>query len=218
MLLSESQFVSRRRLLSALALAWAVPSAFAEELLRTPRQTAGPFYPDHLPLDTDNDLLIIDDAITPAVGEITWLSGRIRNASGSALVGALVEIWQVDSNGVYLHSGSANGRRRDSNFQGYGLFVTGQSGEYQFRTVKPVPYSSRAPHVHFAITPRGGSKFVTQCFVAGAPDNDRDFLLTRISDPRARASLVVPFAPKPGSSSGELQAKFDVVVGQTPAG
>ena len=51
--------------------------AFAEELTRTPTANEGPFYPTKLPLDTDNDLLIINDAITPAVGEITHLTGRI---------------------------------------------------------------------------------------------------------------------------------------------
>src|SRR6266508_3733472 len=59
--------------------------AFAEELMRTPRQTEGPFYPDHLPLDTDNDLLIVNDSITPAVGEITHLSGRLLDARGEPI-------------------------------------------------------------------------------------------------------------------------------------
>jgi protocatechuate 3,4-dioxygenase, beta subunit len=203
----------------ALSAAWlAVPGAFAEELVRTPRMTEGPFYPDRLPLDTDNDLIRINDAVTPAVGEITRLTGRILGPDGTPLAGALVEIWQVDRNGVYLHSGSDNSGRRDRNFQGYGRFETASSGEYLFRTIKPVTYSGRAPHVHFAVTPRGGDKFITQCFVAGAPQNDGDFLLRRITDSRARAALIVPWAPVSGSSTGELQAKFDVVLGRTPAG
>ncbi len=107
----------------------AVPGAFAEELLRTPRQTEGPFYPDKLPLDTDNDLLIVNDAITPAVGEITHLSGRILDAKGEPIRNALVEIWQVDNNGVYLNSRDTHAAR-DKNFQGFGRFLTGSSGEY----------------------------------------------------------------------------------------
>src|SRR5881394_791076 len=82
------------------------PGAFAEELVRTPAQTEGPFYPDHLPLDTDNDLIVINDSITPAVGEITHLSGRLLDSRGEPLRNVLVEIWQVDSNGAYLHSGT----------------------------------------------------------------------------------------------------------------
>src|SRR5881397_572223 len=95
------------------------PGAFAEELTRTPRLTEGPFYPDKLPLDTDNDLLIVNNAITPAVGEVTWVSGRVLDARGEPLRNALVEIWQCDHNGVYLHSGNFGGHgRQDKNFQG----------------------------------------------------------------------------------------------------
>src|SRR5688572_17787919 len=94
--------ISRRGFLAATALAaWSLvspfgsPGAFAEELIRTPRQTEGPFYPDKLPLDTDNDLLILNDNITPAVGEITWLTGRILDSRGEPVRNAVVEIWQV---------------------------------------------------------------------------------------------------------------------------
>src|SRR5918992_508806 len=112
---------SRRRFLNRLALGagaaaaacWFAPGAFAEELTRTPAQTEGPFYPDRLPLDTDNDLLIINDEITPAVGEVTWLSGRILDAKGDPIRNAVVEIWQVDSKGAYLHSGTDNRDKRD---------------------------------------------------------------------------------------------------------
>ena len=124
------------------------PGVFAEELERrppTPRLTEGPFYPDRLPLDTDNDLLVIHDAITPAVGEVTHLGGRILDAYGDPVRNALVEIWQVDHNGAYIHSGSANANQRDANFQGYGRFLTGSRGEYYFRTVKPVTYPGRVP-------------------------------------------------------------------------
>src|SRR5215218_1027184 len=128
---------NRRRFLSNLALGAALfttPGLLANELVRTPAQTEGPFYPDHLPLDTDNDLLIVNDSITPAVGDITWLSGRVLNESGEPVRNATVEIWQVDNNGVYLHTDSDRHARRDSNFQGFGRFVTGSSGEYVFRT------------------------------------------------------------------------------------
>ena len=117
-----------------------MPGAFAAELIRTPKQTEGPFYPDRLPLDTDNDLIIVNDGITPAVGEITHLSGRILDMKGQPIRNALVEIWQVDSKGVYLHKGSDRHDDRDKNFQGFGRFMTGSTGEYYFRTLKPVPY------------------------------------------------------------------------------
>ena len=114
---------SRRRFLSGLGLAsafFAVPGALAGALQLTPPQTEGPFYPDQLPLDTDNDLIVINDALTPASGEITWLNGRILDARGEPIRNALVEIWQADSHGVYLHHGSDNGGKRDGHFQGFG--------------------------------------------------------------------------------------------------
>src|SRR5438034_1460824 len=84
--------------------AFTTPSLFAEELARTPRMTEGPFYPDKLPLDTDNDLIIINDSITPAVGEITHLGGRVLGPGGEPIKDAVVETWQCDANAVYLHT------------------------------------------------------------------------------------------------------------------
>jgi protocatechuate 3,4-dioxygenase beta subunit len=203
--------------LAAGALAFSVRGAFAEELVRTPRQTEGPFYPDKLPLDTDNDLIIINDSITPAVGKITHLSGRILDAKGNPVNNALVEIWQVDGNGVYLHSESNNARKRDKNFQGFGRFLTGSKGEYYFRTVKPVAYPGRTPHIHFKIKRGGKELLVTQCYIKGDPGNKRDGILRSIRDPKARAAVLVDFVPVKGSRIGELAAKFDIVLGITPA-
>src|SRR5262249_31797239 len=105
------------------AAAFFVPGAFAEELARTPRLTEGPFYPPRLPLDTDNDLIILGNSTTPAVGQITHLTGRVLSHSGEPVNNATVEIWQCDGKGVYL----AQGRNRggDPNFQGFGRFTTG---------------------------------------------------------------------------------------------
>ena len=206
----------RRASLVALA-SWTIPGAFAEALMRTPRQTEGPFYPDKLPLDTDNDLLIINDAITPAIGEVTWLSGRVLDEAGEPLRNVTVEIWQVDKNGAYLHSRTGNREKRDANFQGFGRFVTGGTGEYLFRTIKPVPYPGRTPHIHFALKAKGREKFTTQCYIEGEPQNERDGVLRGIADPKARASVIVPFQPLPKSAIGELTARFDIVLGSTPA-
>jgi protocatechuate 3,4-dioxygenase beta subunit len=194
---------------------FSVPGLFAEELALTPRQTEGPFYPDHLPLDTDNDLLIVNDSITPAVGEITHLSGRILDAKGGPIRNALVEIWQVDNNGVYLHSRDTHAAR-DKNFQGFGRFLTGSSGEYYFRTIKPVLYPGRTAHIHFALKMKGREKWTTQCYVKGEPQNERDGILRGIREPKAREAVIVDFTPIPGSRIDELAARFDIVLGFTP--
>jgi protocatechuate 3,4-dioxygenase, beta subunit len=212
---------SRRAFLSTFTLgaaAFTTRGLFAEELTltRTPKQTEGPFYPTKLPLDTDNDLLIINDSITPAVGEITHLSGKILDAKGHPIRNAVVEIWQVDNKGAYLHAQSDNHDKRDVNFQGFGRFLTASTGEYYFRTIKPVPYPGRTPHIHFKIKKAGKELFTTQCYIKGEKGNDKDGILRSIRDEKARDSIIVDFAPVKGSRIGELAAKFDIVLGVTP--
>lgn len=210
---------SRRQFLSRLAVgaaAFSARGAFAEELSLTPPQMEGPFYPDKLPLDTDNDLLIVNDDLTPAVGEITHLTGRILDAKGNPVRNAVVEIWQVDGRGVYLHTGDSGQRPRDTNFQGFGRFLTSSRGEYYFRTLKPVPYPGRTPHIHFAVKSKGRERFTTQCYIKGEPQNERDGIYRSVRDPQARQAITVDFAPLPNSRIGELSANFDIVLGVTP--
>ena len=215
-----AHLLNRRRFLSRMAAGAALfttAGAFAEELTRTPKQTEGPFYPDKLPLDTDNDLLVVNDAITPAVGEVTHLTGRILDAKGDPIRNAVVEIWQCDASGVYLHSRTGgNVEKKDKNFQGFGRFTTGSTGEYYFRTIKPVPYPGRTPHIHVKVKRGGKELLTTQCYIKGHPQNDRDGVLRGVRDPKARASIIVDFAPIKESRIGELAAKFDMVLGFTP--
>ncbi|MFL5328854.1 MAG: intradiol ring-cleavage dioxygenase [Gemmataceae bacterium] len=195
---------------------WTTPGAFAEDLLRTPRQMEGPFYPDKLPLDTDNDLLIVNNSLTPATGEITHLGGKVLDTSGSPLRNVLVEIWQVDAKGVYLNTHDSGRRQRDENFQGYGRFLTGSSGEYYFRTIKPVAYPGRTPHIHFKVRRGNKELLTTQCYVKDLASNDRDGVLRGVRDAKARDSVLIDFTPLKESKTGELNAKFDIVLGVTP--
>jgi protocatechuate 3,4-dioxygenase, beta subunit len=208
--------------LSLSAAALATPGVLAQELdrtlVRTPAQTEGPFYPDRLPLDTDNDLIIVNNSLTPAIGQITHLTGKVLGPTGSPVKDATVEIWQCDANAVYLHTRGGSRERRDANFQGFGRFLTGSTGEYYFRTVKPVPYPGRAPHIHFKVKVRGRPDFTTQCYVRGEQRNARDGIYSRIRDRRAQEAVTVEFAPLPGSRVRELQARFDIVLGFTPEG
>jgi protocatechuate 3,4-dioxygenase beta subunit len=212
---------NRRVFLSTCALgaaAFTARGAFADELTRTPRQTEGPFYPNKLPLDTDNDLLIVNDSLTPAVGEVTHLSGRVVDAKGSPLRNVLVEIWQCDNNGVYLHTADSSRKQRDANFQGLGRFLTGSSGEYYFRTIKPVPYTGRTPHIHFKLRQTGKELLTTQCYIKGYPGNERDFIWRGIRNAQAREAVTIPFEPLKGVKTGELTARFDIVLGLPPEG
>jgi protocatechuate 3,4-dioxygenase, beta subunit len=212
-----ASLLARRRFLAGLGMSFlAGPGLFAEALTLTPKQTEGPFYPDKLPLDTDNDLLVVNDALTPAVGEVTYVSGRILGPDGSPIRNALVEIWQCDSGGAYLHTRTGNADKKDTNFQGFGRFITGSDGRYLFRTIKPVPYPGRTPHIHYAIKMKGREKWTTQCYIKGHPGNEKDGIWRGIRDDKQRESVTVDFAPLSGAKAGELAAAFDVVMGFTP--
>jgi protocatechuate 3,4-dioxygenase beta subunit len=213
---------SRRAFLGALGFgtaAFTTRGLFADELVRTPAQTEGPFYPNKLPLDTDNDLLIINDTITPAVGEVTHLTGRILDANGNPIRNALIEIWQADKSGIYIHTEAPNREKLDRHFQGYGRFLTSSTGEYYFRTIKPVPYPGRTPHIHVRVKKGEKELLTTECYDKDQKErNERDGVFNSIRDPKARETVLVEFAPLPESRIGELAAKFDIVLGMTPEG
>jgi protocatechuate 3,4-dioxygenase beta subunit len=220
-MMTFDSFVTRRDWLRGSlglgAAAFLTPGLFAEELMRTPRLTEGPFYPDRLPLDTDNDLVIVNNSITPAVGEITHLTGRVLGTNGNPLRDLVVEIWQVDNRGVYLHSADSGRRQRDIHFQGFGRATTNNQGEYRFRTIKPVPYPGRTPHIHVKIKRGHRELLTTQLFINGHSQNRRDGIFQAIRDPIARELVLVDFQPIRESRIGELSARFDIVIGRTPA-
>jgi protocatechuate 3,4-dioxygenase beta subunit len=212
----------RRAFLRSLAIgatAFAARGAFAEELAQTPRLTEGPFYPDRLPLDTDNDLIIVNDNLTSAVGEITHLTGRILDSSGSPVRNATIEIWQCDANQVYLHSADSESKKdqRDGNFQGFGRFTTGSTGAYYFRTIKPVPYPGRpAPHIHVKIKKGGRELLTTQMNIAGHPGNEVDGVVRSAGSLFDRELVMVDFKKIPDSKLVEWAANFEIVLGRTP--
>jgi protocatechuate 3,4-dioxygenase beta subunit len=213
---------SRRLFLASTAFGlsmWTVRGAFADELVKTPAQTEGPFYPNRLPLDTDNDLLIINENITPAIGEVTHLTGRILDAKGNPVKNAVVEIWQCDAHGVYLHTADSGQKqdKQDKNFQGFGRFVTGSTGEYYFRTIKPVPYPGRTPHIHYKIKKGGKHLLTTQLYIKGHPGNERDGIWRGVRDEKQRDAITVEFTKIKESKIGEVGAKFDLILGVTPS-
>jgi protocatechuate 3,4-dioxygenase beta subunit len=203
----------RRRMLLG-ALAYAAQPALAQGVVPTPAQTEGPFYPDRLPLDQDNDLTVVAGHRAPAAGKITDLTGHILDVNGRPLRGVVIEIWQVDHNGHYIHTADA-GVDNDADFQGFGRFETGQDGAYRFRTIAPVPYPGRTPHIHVKLRKGGRELLTTQMYMRGHALNERDGILRSIRDPIQRASLQVPFLPS-NERPGELAARFDIVLGITP--
>ena len=213
---SRREFFASSLAVGAVALAGR--NAFAEELTKTPSQTKGPFYPDELPLDTDNDLIVVNDGITPAVGDITHLTGKVMGPDGKSLPGLMVEIWQCDAKGVYLHTADSGQKkdRQDKHFQGFGRCLTARSGGYYFRTIQPVQYPGRTPHIHVAVNRVKKELLVTQLYIAGHAQNEKDFVWLGVKDKKQRDSITVEFAKLKDSKIGELAATFDIILGKTP--
>ncbi|EAQ78679.1 dioxygenase family protein [Blastopirellula marina] len=219
--MNPSTSLSRRRWIAgAFGIAcFSTRGFFADYLMPSPALTEGPFYPDKMPLDQDNDLILIQDSITPAVGEITHLTGRVLSSSGEPIRNATVEIWQCDANAVYLHTADSGRKQsqQDKHFQGFGRFETASTGEYRFRTIKPVPYPGRpAGHIHAKVKVGGREVLTTQIFVAGAEGNARDGVYRSAGDLIDRELVTTDFTPIADSKIGELTASFDFVIGRTP--
>lgn len=198
---------------TAAALVLPRPHTLASEraFVPTPAQTTGPFYPVDWLGDTDNDLVRVAGEAAQAMGQVTHVVGRVLDTSGAPISGARIEIWQCDNNGHYRHPSDRGQTSRDPRFQGRGRTVTAADGSYSFRTIRPVPYPGRTPHIHFAID-APSSQLVTQMYVAGEPLNEKDFLLNRIRDPRQRESVLVHLEPADRLEPGTLVGTFDIVM------
>ena len=205
---------ARRRLAAALVAfpalwaAGAVQAQAAGRLRPTPAQTEGPFYPVQIPRDHDNDLLRNGD-LRAAGGRPGWVEGTLRDVDGRPLADAAVEIWQCDEAGHYHHPG--DGGHADPGFQGFGRTLADSEGRWRFRTMAPVPYPGRTPHIHLKVRSGERELLTTQLYMAGAPGNARDFLWRNLSE-ADRAALTLAFEP---AGNEEWRASFPVVVART---
>jgi protocatechuate 3,4-dioxygenase, beta subunit len=199
-----------RRLLTAgiaatLTAPWFVPLARAADTRRpTPAQTEGPFYPVALPADSDFDLLA-NGPLHYAQGEPVWLTGVVLDTAGRAVRGAVVEIWQCDQGGHYHHPG--DGGHADAAFQGFGRVAVDTQGAYRFRTIRPVAYTGRTPHIHAKVRLAQRELLTTQLYVEGDPGNARDFIWRQLSA-ADRAAVTAPFE----RAADGLRARFEIVV------
>lgn len=215
MLIKTPQLGRRRFVVGGLASAggFILPSGLraqapATQLTPTPPQSSGPYYPTRLPADVDNDLVVLRGSAARAEGAVTHILGRVLGIDGKPIEQAQIEIWQCDVHGRYLHPGS--GGLRDTAFQGFGRAVSGADGSYRFRTIRPVPYAGRTPHIHFAVSIPGRGELVTQMYVAGEPLNERDFLYRNLGDRSGAVTVLLEAAN--GMEQGALAGQFDIVI------
>jgi protocatechuate 3,4-dioxygenase, beta subunit len=212
-------FPDRRHLLATSALA-AIAGAVLTDRARaqhplpvpTPRQTAGPFYPVDWEGDADGDLVRVAGAAAMAQGVVTHLRGRVLDVHGAPMPGAIVEIWQCDAFGRYRHPRDRQDRR-DEGFQGRGRVAAGADGSYAFRTIRPVAYPGRTPHIHAAIAAPGRQPLVTQFYVDGEPLNERDGLFNALRDVRQRDAVMLRLERADRIEMGALLANRDIVLG-----
>lgn len=132
----------------------------------TPAQAEGPYYPVEKPADRDSDLLSVSGSTERPAGEVLSLAGIVYDRDGQPVNGAVVEIWQTDSSGAYLHPEDPNTDRRDLNFQFYGESETGSDGVYSFRTLLPGLYGNRPRHIHVKVRVGGDVVLTTQFYFA----------------------------------------------------
>jgi protocatechuate 3,4-dioxygenase, beta subunit len=171
----------------------------------TPAQTEGPFYPVVLPADSDTDLLV-NGSLRYTRGQPAWIDGSVVDVDGRPVRGAVVEIWQCDDQGHYHHPG--DGDRADRAFQGFGRVVVDGDGGYRFRTIRPVAYGGRAPHIHVKVRLASRELLTTQLYVQGDAGNERDGLWRSLRSDEDRAALTRPFV----AMAEGLQATFPIVV------
>ncbi len=189
----------------ALPMLWLPLPAAAQRRGATPRQTEGPFYPLQMPADSDADLLT-NGALRYSGGQPAVVEGSVSDTDGRPLRGAVVEIWQCDAQGHYHHPG--DGGRADRAFQGFGKVAVDNEGRYRFRTLRPVAYGGRAPHIHVKVKREGRDLLTTQLYVQGDPGNERDFLFRNLASDAERAALSAAFVP----GTDGLRAQFPIVV------
>ena len=204
------------RAVASLAAFIALPTLAAPRSTPLAPMTDGPFYPparwrERWP-DWDADLTVVRRGGREhrARGEWLDLQAQVVDSDGRALDNAEVEIWQCDAGGVYHHVGSAS-RGADPNFQGYGKANVAADGAFRFRTIRPVAYPGRTPHIH-AIAKGQGVSLTTQLYIDGEPQNERDGLFRSIRDPQQRASVLMKFRPAPELEASALYAESRIVL------
>jgi protocatechuate 3,4-dioxygenase beta subunit len=223
--MGENITLSRRRLLEMSLMAGGaflltpVDSVFAQPVGRIPtsEQSMGPFYPVAKPADRDADLTVIQGKLGKAKGQVLYLMGQVMDLKGKPVPGAQIEIWQANTFGKYTHPGDRNPAPLDPNFEGYGLFITDQTGRYRFKTIKPAPYPAtadwvRPPHIHFQITTKT-NRFVTQMYFPGEPLNEKDVLLGGASNKETLITKLTP--PTKDLEPDVLVATWDIVLPRT---
>jgi protocatechuate 3,4-dioxygenase, beta subunit len=155
------------------------------------------------------------------LGERIIVTGCVTDSAGQPVRSALIEIWQANAAGRYLHEIDQHPAPLDPNFTGAGRCLTDQDGRYRFVTVKPGAYpwrnhpnAWRPAHIHLSLFGRAfTNRLVTQMYFPGDPLFEFDPIFQSVRDRKARARLVCGFDLETTVPEWALAYRFDVVLG-----
>lgn len=168
----------------------------------------------------DADLTVNGRVNGDPIGERLVIEGAVRDAAGRPVSGALVEIWQANAAGRYVHREEIHPAPLDPNFQGAGRCITGPDGGYRFITIKPGSYpwgnhrnAWRPAHVHFSVFGAGISeRLITQMYFPGDPTLPYDPIFNSTPDPAVRNRLISRFSIEDTVPGWAQCYKFDITL------
>jgi protocatechuate 3,4-dioxygenase beta subunit len=187
-----------------------------------PVEASGPVFGDGRVGELDHDLTRQGNG--EPLGERIVVHGRVADRDGRPLRDSLVEVWQANAAGRYVHAADQHPAPLDPHFRGAGRCLTDSEGRYRFVTVKPGAYpwgnhenAWRPAHIHFSLFGRTfADRLVTQMYFPGDPLFEHDPIFNSVRDPAARELLVSSFDLAETVPDWALAYRFDVVLGSTP--
>jgi len=154
------------------------------------------------------------------LGERIIVTGRVLDEDARPVANTLVELWQANASGRYIHQADRHDAPLDPNFLGAGRCVTDAEGRYRFLTIKPGAYpwrnhpnAWRPQHIHFSLFgPAFATRLVTQMYFPGDPLHTLDPMFNSIPDPAARERLIARFSLDITEAEVALGYEFDIVL------
>jgi protocatechuate 3,4-dioxygenase, beta subunit len=204
------------------ATQWRAPSRTLAPIPEELHTLDGPVFGDDVIERSDNDLTQQHEG--EPLGERIIVHGRLLGDDGRPLRNALIEVWQANAAGRYLHDVDQHPAPLDPNFSGAGRVLTDADGRYRLTTIKPGAYpwrnhpnAWRPAHIHFSIFGRMFTqRLVTQMYFPGDPLFEHDPIFNSVRDPKSRELLIARFDLATTEPEWALAYEWDIVMKRTP--
>jgi protocatechuate 3,4-dioxygenase beta subunit len=204
------------------ATQWRAPSRPLAPIPEELHSLEGPVFGDDVVERSDNDLTQQHGG--EPLGERIIVHGRLHGDDGRPIRNALIEVWQANAAGRYLHDVDQHSAPLDPNFSGAGRVLTDGEGRYRFTTIKPGAYpwrnhpnAWRPAHIHFSVFGRMFTqRLVTQMYFPGDPLFEFDPIFNSVPDPASRELLIASFDLATTEPEWALAYEWDIVMKRTP--